>query len=152
MDLFTELNSVAECLDKESIPYALVGGLAFSVWVQARSTEDIDLLVLPSDWERIRDLLAPLGYQELSGPLDFKQVRIRRLTKLEGVEALALDFVLADGDLPEGLKRSTRLEQDGHSYPVAPPDVLISLKEKRMSPQDESDIRELRKLRKGGKP
>ncbi len=145
-DLFSELTSIVETLDEAGVAYALVGGLAYSVWVEARNTEDIDLLIRGDDWAIIPGLLAPLGFQELSGPLDLSTVRIRRLTKLAPDDVLILDFLLADGGLAEGLSRRVILEHQGHRYAVAPPDVIIGMKRGRMSAKDRNDIEGLQRL------
>lgn len=146
IDLFRELTEVVSALDQAGISYALVGGLAYSIWVESRNTEDIDLLVLPEDWPRIPSLLAPLGYHDLSGPLDLKDIRIRRLTKLPEDDVLVLDFLLADGDLADGLARRVIVEYRGHCYAVAPPDIIIRLKRGRMSAKDRSDIEGLERI------
>jgi len=149
VDLFDELTAVVTRLDEAGIAHALIGGLAYSIWVEARNTEDIDLLVRPEDWERVAPALADLGYRAAPLPMDFKTVRIRRLSKVVDNDVLALDFVLADGDLAEGIERSVRIERLGHAYRVAPPDVLIHLKEQRLSAKDRNDIEGLRNLQGG---
>jgi hypothetical protein len=150
INLIEELKAVTEALEKGGIPYALVGGLAYSIWVEARATEDIDLLILPDDWERIPPLLGPLGYQDLAGPVDLRQIRIRRLTKLEGEEVFVADFLLADTpELAEGVKQAPRIKHLDREYPVAKPGVVISMKQGRMSAKDRNDIEGLRKLIEG---
>jgi len=146
IDLFDELVLIANALDTNQIPYALVGGLAYSVWVELRATEDIDLLILPEDWDRSRAVLAHLGYKEWALPMDFPNIRIRRLTKLVDRSALVLDFLLADGGLREGIEKRVQFHHKQRSFNVAPPNVIITLKEGRMSAKDRNDIEGLRKL------
>ena len=146
IDLFAEMSEVAQALDKAGIRHALAGGLAFCVWVEARNTEDIDILILPEDWPSVCSALAPLGYEALASPMDFAKARIRRLTKLVDRDALVLDCLLADGEYVQGIERAMTLEYRGQSYRVVPPDVLIALKRGRMSPKDISDIAQLEKL------
>ncbi|HUT26319.1 MAG TPA: hypothetical protein VM492_18465, partial [Sumerlaeia bacterium] len=141
-----ELTGVVQALDRENIPYALAGGLAYSVLVETRATEDIDLLVHAKDWPRIPNVLAALGFKELSGPMEFRNVRIRRLTKVLGDNVLVLDFVLAGEDFAEGIEKSLRLRHGGREYRIVPPDVLIALKKGRMSAKDRSDIEGLQRL------
>jgi hypothetical protein len=146
LDLFAELLGITETLEKQSVPYALVGGLAYSVYVEVRATEDIDLLVFPEDWDRIPGLLGPLGYRDIAGPMDFEHVRIRRLTKLEPPDALVLDFLLAGGSFRAGVERALVLTVRGRCVRVAPVEILIALKRSRMSDKDRSDIAGLEKL------
>lgn len=140
LDLLEELNEVAGALEGASIPFALVGGLAYSLYVQPRATIDIDLLVKGSDWERIPSVLAPLGFLQLAEPMDFEKIRIRRLTKLAGADYLILDFLLTDERSRPALEAPNLLPLRGRLIPVAPIPVLISLKQDRMSPQDQVDI------------
>jgi hypothetical protein len=145
-DLFDELRGIAAALRKEGIPYALIGGLACSIWVEARNTEDIDLLILPEDWPRVAASLRPLGFESLAGPMEFEKVRLRRLTKMEGEDIVVLDFVLADGDLASSLDGSVKITYRGQEYSVAAPKALIALKMNRMSPKDRNDIEGLQKI------
>jgi len=72
---------------------------------------------------------------------------LRRLTKLQDAEALTLDFVLADdAALKTGVDRAVTLEHGGVSYRLAPPEVIIDLKKRRMSPKDRNDIAGLERL------
>ncbi len=151
INLYQELSLVASAFDKEKIPYALVGGIAFSVWVELRATEDIDFLILGEDWPRIPVVLSFLGYKELSGKMDFKNVRLRRLVKIVGEEVVNLDFILADDQFTEGVRKAETISFQGCKYSIASPEVIIALKEKRMSAKDRNDIEQLRKLMEGGK-
>ena len=45
LDLHAELRGIVKALNATEIPYALVGGLAVSIYAQPRATEDVDLLV-----------------------------------------------------------------------------------------------------------
>jgi hypothetical protein len=53
VSLYDELKALVAALNEEGVPYALCGGLAMAVHGFVRATEDIDLLVRPSDVERI---------------------------------------------------------------------------------------------------
>lgn len=152
IDLFAELAAIEEVLQSHGIPYAIVGGLAYSIWVEVRATEDIDLLIRPEDWERMPALLEPLGFLWLAGSMDFPSIRIRRLTKLIEREALVLDFLLADGAFEEGLRRRAKLIYKGRPVYVARPDVIIDLKKLRMSRKDIVDIEGLRIVADGQSP
>ena len=55
----------------------------------------------------------------------------------------------SDGELAEGITRSVTLRHRDHSFSVAPPDVLIRLKESRLSRVDKSDIEGLKMLIEG---
>lgn len=149
IDLYQELMSVVDRLDCERIPYALVGGLAYTLYVEARATEDIDLLVRPQDWSRLPAALAPLGYLDVAGEMDFKNIRIRRLTKIIGTDAMVLDFLLADGGLQEGLEKAVSIALGDRAIRVAPAETIIELKKARLSAKDRNDIEGLQRYLEG---
>jgi hypothetical protein len=57
------LRRLAQRLNAEGIPYALLGGLALAEHGYPRLTEDIDLLLTPSGLERFRQRLVGRGYR-----------------------------------------------------------------------------------------
>lgn len=147
LDLFQELQRIAQTMSEKKIEYALVGGLAYSVLVEVRATEDIDLLIKPEDWERTIEVLKPLGYENLALPMDFEEIRMRRLVKLDAKDSVVVDFILADReDWLNGLRDATEFKDGERSYFVAPAETIISLKEQRMSGIDKIDIIGLRKV------
>jgi hypothetical protein len=146
LDLLDELRDVSSALEAAGIPCAVVGGLAYSIYVEPRATEDLDLLIRPEDWERCIDALRPLGWEALAAPMDFKSIRIRRLTKFLPDSALVCDFLLADGALAEGVTHAHRIVVKGTTLSIAPPRVIIALKQARMSEKDRGDIEGLEKF------
>ena len=61
--LHSTLRRLVQRLDAETVPYALLGGLALAEHGYPRLTEDIDLLMTPSGLERFRQLLVGRGYR-----------------------------------------------------------------------------------------
>ena len=53
MDLIAELSAVIHKLHEKQIPYALCGGLAVALHGYVRTTQDIDLLILPEHWDAV---------------------------------------------------------------------------------------------------
>lgn len=145
-DLYAELLEVTEALERAQIPYALVGGLAYSIYVEPRATEDLDLLILPDDWEKCVEALRPHGWLDAADPMNFEKVRIRRLTKLSEEGALVCDFLLADAPYHTGITDRNRIARDGTELYLAPPEVLVKLKRARMSEKDRGDIEGLQRL------
>lgn len=145
-DLFTILHQAATRLDAAGIRYALVGGLAYSLYVELRGTEDIDLLITPDDWDAVKATLAPMDFHEYATGMDFHNIRIRRLSRLGHDSLTVMDFLLADGDFIEGLDRRAAFEAAGGRVYLCPVDVLIRLKQGRMSAKDRSDIAGLEPL------
>ncbi|SRR5260221_3843061 len=142
LDLYDELQAIAAALDGAGVVYALVGGLAVSIYATPRATKDIDILASGTDLQKLIEALRPLGYQDLAAPATFAggRLAIRRLTKLAGAEFLAIDVLLPrDPDLEAILARRQAVTGDQRLW-IAPLDGLIALKRLRGSPQDLADI------------
>jgi predicted nucleotidyltransferase len=67
-DLFAEeqvamtVAAVAAALDEAGLAYALMGGLAASIYGRPRATDDIDLLVKPTEAKRALEVLDDAGF------------------------------------------------------------------------------------------
>lgn len=145
MNLLQELVAAVRTLNAGRIRYALVGGLACGIYVEPRATEDIDFLLHSEDWGSVISLLAEMGWHDLAGEMDFANIRIRRLTKIEDTDVLVMDFLLADGDYEQELANAYQLEYLGEPMRVAKPETIIRLKRGRMSDKDRIDIAALEK-------
>lgn len=152
INLYDELALVCNSLEKAGIRYALVGGLAYSFWVESRATEDIDFLIAEEDWEKVKKVLDPLNYKARALPMDFATIRIRRLTKLAENDAMVLDFLLADGEFAKGLETRVGIPFRDSVVQVALPETIIALKRPRMSDKDKSDIANLERFMRENRP
>jgi hypothetical protein len=56
------LKRLVQALDEESIPYAIVGGMALNLMGYTRETVDVDILLTPEGLERFRERLVGKGY------------------------------------------------------------------------------------------
>jgi hypothetical protein len=56
------LKRLTQALEAESIPYAIVGGMALNLLGYARETVDVDILLTPQGLERFRERLVGRGY------------------------------------------------------------------------------------------
>ncbi len=56
------LKRLAQSLKEESIPYAIVGGMALNLLGYTRETTDIDILLTPAGLEKFRERLVGRGY------------------------------------------------------------------------------------------
>jgi len=144
--LAEELVQVAGSLNESKVAWALVGGYAVSLLTEPRATQDLDMLVEAGDWEAIKKALRPLGYQELASPMDFKTIRLRRLTKLAGEDVFVVDFLFADEETRAGLEKPLPYSFQGTQLAIAPPATIINLKRRRNSAVDAGDIEKLLKL------
>ncbi len=149
IDLEQEFERVIEALNREGIPYAVCGGMAFSILCEPRNTQDIDLLVKEKDLDRIQETLEPIGYLRYGSPTNFQEsgVTLHRLLKIEegGPDHMILDFITGPEEpYEEILDRAEKFNWKDHETPVVQPEDLIKLKKKRNSPRDREDIRKLK--------
>jgi hypothetical protein len=56
------LQRLAQSLQREGIPYALVGGMALNLWGYTRETVDVDILLTPEGLAAMRERLVGRGY------------------------------------------------------------------------------------------
>ncbi len=143
LDLYEELRAITRALETAQVPYALIGGIAVSIYASPRATEDVDLLILPADVARCAAALAPLGYRELSVPMTLARGRLElhRLTKLAGDDFMVLDLLLAsDSALADMLARRVPVGEGENHLWLVPLDGLKQLKRLRGSPQDLADL------------
>jgi hypothetical protein len=154
LDLYEEFKRVVETLDRESIPYALMGGLAVAYHAQPRATQDMDFLVLPKDWQHCAATLLLLGFEELGEPLPLAQgtLTLHRLVKIEegGSDVLMADFLLVDNPTLSEVWNERQAVAWEAMVPlwVVSKSGLIRLKRLRGSKQDLADIEAL----EGGSP
>lgn len=146
LELQEELHAVAAALDAHGIAYALIGGLAVSLYARPRATEDIDLLLAPEDLSRAAAAVAPLGYRLLPSSFHFPRVALemRRFTKLAPGDFMLVDVLLAStAELRDMLARRVRVGSPEQSLWLVPLDGLQALKRMRASPQDLADLQAL---------
>ena len=145
MDLYTELRVLARAFDDGGVEYALCGGLALAVHGVARATRDIDLLALPADLDRIRDIARRCGFTIEALPMTFSSsgLSIQRFSKLGGTDPLMLDILLVNESLEPVWVSRTRVAYDDGSVCVVSRDGLIKLKLSAGRPQDLVDIQQL---------
>lgn len=150
MQLYEELRRIVASLDQKGIACALVGGLAYSLHVEPRNTEDIDLLVLESDVESIRQIMKELGFLPHDSTMTFKKTTILRCIRIEKGDLLMVDFLIARPEQVEMIARAVRTDLEAQPLRVVGITDLIELKRMRLSDQDRLDIRRLEeKLHEG---
>jgi hypothetical protein len=143
LDLHTELQRIVAALDAAGIPYAVVGGLAVSIYTTPRATQDIDLLVNHAAFEAAARALAPLGFRLAGRPMRLAEGRleVQRLTKIDGEDILPVDLLAAlDPALIPLLEDRSRLDPEGRPLWVIGLAALRTLKRLRNSALDRADL------------
>ncbi|MCB9692993.1 MAG: nucleotidyltransferase [Alphaproteobacteria bacterium] len=146
MDLQVELHRVLQVLHEAGVEYALCGGLALAVHGAPRATTDIDLLMREDDVPTVLSLVEPLGYRFRANPMRFPDgMRIQRVTRIAGREAITLDLLLVDdaGATAEAFASRTTVSTGAGDVTVVSREGLVALKVWAGRPQDLADIQRL---------
>jgi len=147
LDLLDELRKLVAVFDQNEIEYALCGGMAMSVHGRARTTIDIDLLILSDSLDKVFALAKSLGYNIRGKDLSFANgaVEIRRVSKIdpEDGELLSLGLLLVTPTILAAWESRLKAEWEGGKLSVVSASGLIALKQLRGSDQDLVDIKAL---------
>jgi len=135
--LFSALTSAVSLLETHGYRYALIGGLAVSIWGLTRATYDVDIKVLvpETDYQTLRNILRT-AFPVRARPHVHQNPLIVD-TKIEGV---IVDFLLAVPGYEENIiNRAVVYTLDGLKIPICSPEDLIIQKVVAGRPQDWQD-------------
>ena len=76
MELYREFFKLIGELNKEDVPYAVVGGIAMAFYDIPRFTKDIDIIGRPSYMGKYASIFKKLGYIEPADPWTFNNTNI----------------------------------------------------------------------------
>ncbi len=148
LDIYDELRAVVAKLDESKIDYALCGGMAMGVHGLARTTIDIDLLILSESLEAVIAVAQNLGYNIRGKELSFANgsIEIRRISKIDidSGDLLSLDLLLVTPQIRKIWDSRVDADWDDGRLSVVSRDGLIELKRLRNSEQDLADIKALK--------
>lgn len=144
-DLYEELRKVTSALDEHDIAYALCGGLAMAVYDHARTTIDIDILLLSESLESALEVAAELGYSIRGLDMHFGEIEIRRVSRIHPTtrHVLTLDMLLVTPAIREVWESRVLADVEGGTLSVVSREGLIALKKFRSSGTDLDDIAKL---------
>lgn len=149
MTLTEELFSLIRAFEQESIDYAVCGGLAMALHGYARTTQDIDVMILAEDLDRAIWLARKAGFEIDAGRIDFGggETCIYRLTKIdpEYDDALPLDIVLVTRINRNVWDNRISIETELGPVWTVTKDGLIQMKKLSGRKQDLADIERLEK-------
>ncbi len=140
--LYNELRKIIEILDRNGIEYALCGGIAMAVHGSPRATVDIDLLISEESLDSVITLAAQLGYTIRGRDLNFDEIKIRRVSKIDRVsrDLITLDLLIVTSQIQDIWKTRIKTDLEGGKLSVVSREGLIALKEIAGRPQDIADI------------
>lgn len=135
IDILDELRRLVAVLNEHQVPYALCGGMAMGVHGRARTTIDIDLLVLSDSLDKVFALASTLGYTIRGKDMSFADgaVEIRRVSRIdpEDGELLSLDLLLVTPATIQAWESRVDAEWEDRTLTVVSVGGLIALKQLR---------------------
>ena len=146
IDLYAELRSVVQALDRARVAHALVGGLAVSIYTTPRATQDIDIVVARDDLERGVTALTDIGFRRAGEPMRVAggRLQIQRLVKTDGADLLPVDLLVPlDPTLTGLLNDRSVVEWENCRLFIIGLPSLRALKRLRGSAQDRADLEAL---------
>jgi len=140
--LYNELRKIIDALDRNRIDYAVCGGIAMAVYGSPRATVDIDILIGEKSLDSVIQLAGQLGYTIRGVDLNFDEIKIRRVSKLDPVskELITLDMLIVTRQIQKIWKKRIKTNVEGGKLSVVSKDGLIALKKIAGRPQDIADI------------
>ncbi len=147
MNIFDEFTKIIEHIEGKKIRYALVGGVAMAFYTEPRFTQDVDLLIEPSDLEKVRQILEKNGYFESSEPWTFKStpLTLHRFLKVIENDQMIIDLLVAGEEKHLKIIQNALEAHGEHGIVrIAEKSDIIWLKRKRNSLQDKADIERLK--------
>ena len=144
--LYDELRSIIDVLGQNGIDYALCGGIAMAVHGRPRTTVDIDIMITEDSLDNVVQLAAQLGYTIRVLDLNFGEIKIRRVSKLDSAskELLTLGMLIVTSQIQKIWKTRIKANLEGGKLSVVSKEGLIALKKIAGRPQDIADIAALR--------
>jgi predicted nucleotidyltransferase len=118
------LLAAVAAVERASVDYLLVGGLAAACFGRPRASRDVDVLVRPADVARVLDALSEAGFQREEVELDWLDK-----VRLGDVDVDVINRVTSDIYLDDELMcHARRARFDGRDVCVASPEDLIVIK------------------------
>lgn len=146
--LIADLRNVLDALHASGVDYALCGGMAVNIHGHVRTTTDLDFMVALPDRQRILDVLRPLGYRFVAGPIPFdtgtpKERILHRASRIDGEEMLTVDLLLVTPVLQDVWESREVFEWEGRRVTVVSLAGLAKMKRMAGRHQDLADLENL---------
>jgi len=148
MNLTDEFTALIAGLRDAKIEFAVCGGMALGLHGYPRYTNDIDLLILPTDLAAALALAKACGFDDVPEVIKLGQhtgrlVEIQRINKFQGEDFLTLDLVIVSPTLENVWQGRVRFQWRDQAFDVVSPAGLARMKVLAGRPQDLVDIQSL---------
>jgi hypothetical protein len=147
-NLAETLHSLIALLDRLSIPYAVMGGIAVRAYGVPRPTYDVDLTIvvdrerLPQLFEQLREIHYAIPEPYETGWVDeLKGLKLLKLRRYVGTESLDVDLFLAESEFQTNvMARRSGAEAEGRTIWLVSAEDLVLFKLLAGRPRDLGDV------------
>lgn len=150
MSILDAVAELAEFLEAEEMPYAVIGGIAVQYWGESRTTRDVDIVVLvpPDKTDRFLQRAADRFHPRIADAVSF--ARQNRVLLLEASDGTPADISLGiPGYEEEALKRAVTGSIGGsRTFKIISAEDLIIHKVLAGRPRDMEDAERILVRRK----
>lgn len=145
INLYEELLSVIDVLNRAEIEYAVCGGIAVALHGYSRFTKDIDLLIKVEDIDRVTSVVKQIGFDLVAGPMLFdvgtnRERVIYRISEIDGVELLSLGLISVTPALAAVWESRELFEWQQRQLPAVSAEGLATMKRLAGREQDRLDL------------
>ena len=143
MDIHVELHAIVESFERNSIEYALCGGLAVAFHGYARFTEDIDILIQREDVDRVTKAVEECGFRDSSDRMPLGDNELYRVLKTDGTDYLVLDLIVPGTTQADVWENRELFDWEGVPIWVVSAEGLARMKRRAGRDQDMLDLKKL---------
>ncbi|MBI4333507.1 MAG: nucleotidyltransferase [Chloroflexi bacterium] len=136
------IRAVARDLQSLGVKYAVIGGIAASVWGRPRMTLDADIVIMvpTGKLSTLLETLSRSGFQVATTAM--KKLLAMLPVKLSYTKGLSVDLRVASYSLDnQALDRAVTITLLGARLPVASKEAVIAYKVARFNDLDKADIK-----------
>lgn len=136
------------CLNKHNVTYVLIGEFAVNFYGYVRTTQDIDILIVPSTDNAKRTMMALKDFGFGSAGIPETCFELESIAIHLGVEPNRIDLLthLKGLSSAEVFARAKQISHEGVSFPVISYQDLIRCKKESDRLKDLADADELEKI------
>jgi hypothetical protein len=143
MDFYDELRGLVAALEEHHVEYAICGGVALAFHGYPRFTKDIDLLIPPTERDRVLEIAERRGFLDPAGRIPFENGEVYRTSKIVGTDILTLDLLLVNTSLADVWNGREVYGWKGLDVQVVSAQGLVKMKRMAGRDQDLVDIKRL---------
>jgi len=138
------LKELAQALERENIPYLVMGGQAVLLHGEPRLTRDIDVTLglMPNDLDRVLRIVGDLGLEVLTSEPEKFTNETWVLPVLDAKSGIRVDFIFSSSAFEsQAMKRAVPVNIKGTNVRFASAEDLIIQKIFAGRPRDMEDVR-----------